>query len=62
MWIEPFRDPRGSDQGWRNRRLIDICSIVVLLAVMLMGYYYFTRPEIAPTQTSFIVPSQHVHW
>jgi len=62
MRIEPFRDPRRSDSGWCARRLIDIGSMVVLLAVMLAGYYYFTRPEIAPTQTSFIVPSQHVHW
>jgi multisubunit Na+/H+ antiporter MnhB subunit len=62
MRTEPFRDPRKSDRGWRAKRLIDIGSIVVLLAVMLAGYYYLTRPEIAPTQTSFIVPSQHVHW
>ena len=34
MRIEPFRDPRESDSGWRARRLIDIGSIVVLLAVM----------------------------
>jgi len=62
MRIEPFRDPRESDQGWRARRLIDIGSIVVLLAVMLAGFYYLTTPHVAPTQTSFIVPSQHVHW
>ena len=62
MRIEPFRDPRNSDAGWRARRLIDIGSIVAVLAVMLAGYYYLTRPDIAPTQTSFIVPSQHVHW
>jgi multisubunit Na+/H+ antiporter MnhB subunit len=62
MRIEPFRNPRNRDAGWRARRLIDIGSIVAVLAVMLVGYYYLTRPDTAPTQTSFIVPSQHVHW
>lgn len=62
MRIEPFRNPRESDSGWRTRRLIDIGSIVVVLAVMLVGYHYLTRSDTAPIKTSFIVPSQHVHW
>lgn len=62
MRIEPFRNPRESDAGWRTRRLIDIGSIVAVLAVMLVGYYYLTQPDTAPLKTSFIVPSQHVHW
>ena len=62
MRIEPFRNPRNSDVGWRARRLIDIGSIVAVHAVMLVGYYYLTRPDTSQIKTSFIVPSQHVHW
>jgi len=71
MRIEPVQDPRNTgrdndndrdkDVGWRTKRVIDLGSILVLLGVMVAGDYYFNRPA-PPTQTSFIVPSQHVHW
>ena len=51
----------GADQGWRNRRLIDLITVLAVLGLLLAGYRYF-QPTDLPTQTSFIVPSQHVHW
>lgn len=47
--------------GWRNQRLIDILTVLAILGLLLAGYRYF-GPTDMPTQTSFIVPSQHVHW
>lgn len=52
---------RGADHGWRNQRLIDILTVLALLGLLIAGYRYF-EPADQPTETSFIVPSQHVHW
>jgi hypothetical protein len=51
----------GPGHGWRNQRLIDVLTVLAVLGLLLAGYRYFT-PVDQPTQTSFIVPSQHVHW
>ena len=55
---------RGSSRGghgWRNQRLIDIVTVLAVLGLLLVGYRYF-EPASQPIHTSFIVPSQHVHW
>jgi hypothetical protein len=54
-------DNKNSDHDWRNQRLVDIFTVVAVLAIMIAGYHMLTVPA-APTQTSYIVPSQHVHW
>lgn len=51
----------GAGHGWRNQRLIDMVTVLAVLGLLLAGYRYF-EPAHQPTQTSFIVPSQHVHW
>lgn len=52
----------GSDREWRNRRLMDIGTIVAVLAVLMVGYWTLVPRLDRPAQTSYIVPSQHVHW
>lgn len=51
-----------SERHWRNRRLLDIGTVVALLAILMMGYWALAPRFDRPTQTSYIVPSQHVHW
>ncbi len=51
-----------SDRDWRNQRLTDIAAVVAVLAVLMMGYWALAPRFDTPTQTSYIVPSQHVHW
>lgn len=51
-----------SDRDWRNQRLTDIAAVVAVLAVLMMGYWALAPRFDKPTQTSYIVPSQHVHW
>ncbi|HEY0220411.1 MAG TPA: hypothetical protein VGC26_11705 [Afipia sp.] len=55
-------DDNKSDRAWRNRRLIDIATVIGLLAVLMLGYRLLAPHLDSPTQTSYIVPSQHVHW
>lgn len=45
-----------------NQRLIDLCTVVALLLLVLSGYHYFVSRADTPTDTSFIVPSQSVRW
>jgi hypothetical protein len=52
---------RYANDRWRRQRLIDILSVIAVLALIFCGYRYFDRSD-APTKTSFIVPSQNVHW
>ncbi len=52
----------NSDRDWRNQRLTDIATVVAVLAVLMMGYWALAPHFDTPTQTSYIVPSQHVHW
>lgn len=54
-------DNNRPDDSWRRRRLLDILSVVAVLGLLLTGYRLFDRSA-APTKTSFIVPSQTVHW
>lgn len=54
-------DNNRPDDRWRRQRLLDILSVVAVLALILSGYRYFDRAA-APAKTSFIVPSQTVHW
>ncbi len=51
-----------SDRNWRNRRLMDIATVVGMLAVLMLGYYLLAPHLDSREQTSYIVPSQHVHW
>ena len=50
------------DRDWRNQRLIDIFTVVAVLVLLMTGYRYFAPHFDTPAQTSYIVPSQHVHW
>lgn len=54
-------DNNNANDRWRKQRLIDIFSIVAVFVLIFCGYRYFDQAA-APTKTSFIVPSQHVHW
>lgn len=57
-----MHDDDHSDHDWRNRRLMDIATVVGMLAVLMLGYWALAPRWDTPTQTSYIVPSQHVHW
>ncbi|MBN8980925.1 MAG: hypothetical protein J0I29_06575 [Rhizobiales bacterium] len=54
-------DNRSPDDRWRRKRVLDILSAVAVLALILTGYHLLERTA-APARTSFIVPSQSVHW
>jgi hypothetical protein len=43
-------------------RYIDLAAILALLIVIIAACRFFTGPSDTPSTTSFIVPSQHVHW
>jgi hypothetical protein len=53
---------RNDDHSWRNQRLIDIFCVIAVLGIMWSGFYLLTENRSAPLKTSFIVPSQSVHW
>lgn len=57
-----YDDDNKDDREWRNCRLVDIVTIVGMLAVLILGYRLLTPRWDSPAQTSYIVPSQHVHW
>lgn len=50
------------NRNWRNQRLIDIFTVVAVLVLLMSGYHFFAPHFDTPAQTSYIVPSQHVHW
>ena len=52
---------RYSSERWRRQRLLDIFSVVAVFVLIFCGYRYFDHAA-APARTSFIVPSQSVHW
>jgi hypothetical protein len=43
-------------------RYIDLLAICALLIVIVAACRFFTHHSDAPNATSFIVPSQNVHW
>ncbi|MBX9711733.1 MAG: hypothetical protein K2X60_11935 [Xanthobacteraceae bacterium] len=50
------------ERDWRNQRLMDIFTVVAVLALLMAGYRVLAPHFDSPAQTSYIVPSQHVHW
>lgn len=50
------------DHSFRNQRLIDIMCVVALFGFLWGGYFFLTHSRDVPLKTSFIVPSQSVHW
>lgn len=52
-----------SDHG-HDPRQIDLLAVVVLIAISIVAFAYVSSSEspTPPKTTSFIVPSQHVHW
>jgi len=54
-------DNHSPDDRWRRKRVLDILSVVAVRALILTGYHLLERTA-APAKTSFIVPSQSVHW
>jgi hypothetical protein len=54
--------------GWKishrghDPRLIDLLAIFALLIVIVAACRFFTGHSDAPSTSTFIVPSQSVHW
>ncbi len=55
-------DDDERERDWRHQRLIDIFTVVGMLVLLLAGYRVLLPHFDTPAQTSYIVPSQHVHW
>ncbi len=43
-------------------RQIDLLAVLALLIVIVAAYEYFGRNTEAPSNSTFIVPSQSVRW
>ncbi len=56
------RGENERERHWRHQRLMDIATVVGVLAVLMLGYRVLSPHFDTPAQTSYIVPSQHVHW
>ncbi|KYH03183.1 hypothetical protein [Bradyrhizobium sp. DOA1] len=55
--------PSRGRAGHHDPRTIDLLAIIALLILILgSGWYLSTSLATAPSTTSFIVPSQSVHW
>jgi hypothetical protein len=50
------------DHHGHDPRQIDLVAIFALLIVIVAAYRFFSEPPSAPSETSFIVPSQSVRW
>jgi hypothetical protein len=54
--------------GWKlhhhqhDPRQIDLMAAVALLILIVAAYRFFADTPSQPNTTSFIVPSQSVHW
>ncbi len=58
-------DRRGDNERerhWRNQRLMDIFTVIGMLVLLMAGYRLLAPHFDTPAQTSYIVPSKHVHW
>ncbi len=56
-WKIQHRDHHGHDP-----RQIDLLTIFALLILIIAACKYFSGPQVEPSATAFIVPSQSVRW
>ncbi|MGJ4997861.1 hypothetical protein ACQR0Z_25790 [Bradyrhizobium sp. HKCCYLS3077] len=53
----------GPDHIHHDARQVDLLCIIALLIVIVGGWRYLAdSTTLPPTTTSYIVPSQSVHW
>lgn len=58
-----FRPGPNFGHGGHDSRTIDLLAIIALLALVLGSGWYLARSfATQPGTTTFIVPSQSVHW
>ncbi|MGY3451733.1 hypothetical protein [Bradyrhizobium sp. USDA 4353] len=55
--------PHGQDHVGHDARQVDLLCIIALLIVIVGAWRYLAdSTTLPPTTTSYIVPSQSVHW